>query len=157
MLTRRLHNALMVCSALLSALAILRIDSPESTKNSFRHKLFAQAKELFHFEEDFIQIGNIAHFKFDNAIKLMISVVLKRVVLAVVAGLVVGVRAWKTQQKKDPYQNLGSGMRQAAGAPAVRSNPPPVQPGVQAPANPAVRTPVRTTLPLPTNAPAPRR
>lgn len=79
------------------------------------------------------------------------------VVLAVVAGLVVGVRAWKTQQKKDPYQNLGSGIRQAAGAPAVRSNPPPVQPGVQAHANPAVRTPVRTTLPLPTNAPAPRR
>lgn len=62
-------------NALTVLIAILRIDSPETTKNSFRHKLFAQAKELFHFEEDFIQIPNISQFKFDNASKLMISVV----------------------------------------------------------------------------------
>ncbi|MBZ0247439.1 MAG: hypothetical protein K8H85_15965, partial [Cyclobacteriaceae bacterium] len=66
---------LMRSDALAVLIAILRINSPESTKNSFRHKLFTQAKELFHFDEGFIQVSNISQFKFDNATKLMISVV----------------------------------------------------------------------------------
>lgn len=71
------------------------------------------------------------------------------IVVAVVAGLAVGVRAWKTQQKKDPLQNLGSGLRQPT------PNPSPVAPAGNGQG--VVRPPVRTTLPVPTNAPAPRR
>lgn len=61
--------------ALTVLIAILRIDSVDSTKNSFRHKLFTFAKGLFHFEDDFVQIDNIGQFKFDHAVKLMISII----------------------------------------------------------------------------------
>ncbi len=71
------------------------------------------------------------------------------IVVAVGAGLAVGIRAWKTQQKKDPLQNLGSGLRQTTPNPAHVAPAGTSQGGV--------RTPVRTTLPVPTNAPAPRR
>ena len=62
-------------NALSILIAILRINSRESIMNSFRHKLFKFAKELFHFEDDFIQVDNIAQFKFEPAIRLMITIV----------------------------------------------------------------------------------
>jgi cytoskeleton protein RodZ len=55
------------------------------------------------------------------------------IVIAVALGLGYGIRAWKTQQKKDPLQGLGSGLHQPA------------------------RSAAKNTLPVPTNAPPARR
>jgi len=53
--------------------SILKIDSPDSTKNAFRHKLLYFAKDLFHFTDDLIQVNNSSKFNYSPAIKLMLS------------------------------------------------------------------------------------
>lgn len=59
--------------ALQHLVSILKIDSPNSTKDAFRHKLFYFAKDLFHFTDDLIQVNNSSKFNYNPAIKLMLS------------------------------------------------------------------------------------
>lgn len=59
--------------ALKHLVSILKIDSPDSTKNAFRHKLFYFAKDLFHFTDDLIQVNNSSKFNYNPAIKLLLS------------------------------------------------------------------------------------
>jgi len=59
--------------ALQHLVSILKIDSFDSTKNAFRHKLFYFAKDLFHFTDDLIQVSNSSKFNYNPAIKLLLS------------------------------------------------------------------------------------
>jgi hypothetical protein len=59
--------------ALRHLVSILKIDSPDSTKNAFRHKLFYFAKDLFNFTDDLIQVNNSSKFNYNPAIKLLLS------------------------------------------------------------------------------------
>ncbi len=59
--------------ALKHLVSILKIHSPDSTKNAFRHKLFYFAKDLFHFTDDLIQVNNSSKFNYNPAIKLLLS------------------------------------------------------------------------------------
>jgi hypothetical protein len=61
--------------ALNHLVSILKIDSPDSTKNAFRHKLFYFAKDLFHFTDDLIQVNNSSKFNYNPAIKLLLSII----------------------------------------------------------------------------------
>jgi hypothetical protein len=60
-------------NALNLLIAILKIDSPDSTRNAFRYKLFYYAKDLFHFSDDLIQVNNSSKFNYTPAIKLLLS------------------------------------------------------------------------------------
>lgn len=55
--------------------SILKIDSPDSTKNAFRHKLFYFAKDLFHFKDDLIQVNNSSKYNYGPAIRLLIKII----------------------------------------------------------------------------------
>ncbi len=59
--------------ALKQLVSILKIDSPDSTRNAFRHNLFYFAKDLFHFTDDLIQVNNSSKFNYNPAIKLLIN------------------------------------------------------------------------------------
>ena len=59
--------------ALNQLISILKIDSPESTGNAFRHRLFYFAKDLFQFEDDLTHVNNSARFNYNPAIKLLLS------------------------------------------------------------------------------------
>jgi hypothetical protein len=61
--------------ALNHLVSILKIDSPDSTKIAFRHKLFYFAKDLFHFTDDLIQVNNSSKFNYNPAIKLLLSII----------------------------------------------------------------------------------
>ena len=58
--------------AIMHLISILKIDSPDSTRNAFRHKLFYFAKDLFHFTDDLIQVNNSSKFNYNPAIKLLL-------------------------------------------------------------------------------------
>jgi hypothetical protein len=61
--------------ALKHLISILKIDSPDSTKNAFRHNLFYYAKDLFHLTDDLIQVNNSSKFNYNPAIKLLLSII----------------------------------------------------------------------------------
>lgn len=56
-------------------IAILKIDSPSSTRSAFRHQIFYAAKSLFHFTDELKAVPNSQDFVYEPAIKLMISVI----------------------------------------------------------------------------------
>lgn len=56
-------------------IAILKIDSPSSTRGAFRHQVFYAAKSIFHFNDELKAVANSQDFVYEPAIKLMISAI----------------------------------------------------------------------------------
>jgi hypothetical protein len=58
---------------------ILKVFEPQSTLESFRYNLYKNAKDILHFEDDYIRIPDSGPFNFSPAIKLMIRLVNKQI------------------------------------------------------------------------------
>lgn len=61
--------------ALLHVVNILKIDTPESTKEAFRHKLFFAAKDLFGFSDELLAVPNSSKYKYPAANRLMVALI----------------------------------------------------------------------------------
>jgi len=61
--------------ALKHVVNILKIDSPDSRKEAFRHKLFFAAKALFGFADELIAVPYSSKYKFPAANRLMIALI----------------------------------------------------------------------------------
>ena len=61
--------------ALKHVVNILKIDSPDSTKEAFRHKLFFVAKDLFGFEDELKSVPFSSKYKYAAANRLMVALI----------------------------------------------------------------------------------
>lgn len=61
--------------ALPQLVSILKIDTPDSTKTSFRHNILEAAKSLYLLSDDFINVPNSAKFDYRPAFKLLIELI----------------------------------------------------------------------------------
>lgn len=61
--------------ALTHVINILKIDSPDSTKEAFRHKIFFFAKDLFGLTDELIPVENSSKYKYAAALRIAVSLI----------------------------------------------------------------------------------
>ena len=58
---------------------ILKLTSQNGDKKSFKYNLFIYAKDILHFEEDFLIVSNLVGFSFDKASRLMVRYINQKI------------------------------------------------------------------------------